>query len=54
VREHRQAFQDEVEPLFRSIVERATGRQVEAFLNQVNPDGVAAAIFTLAADADAG
>jgi uncharacterized protein YbcI len=48
VRAHRQAFQDEVEPLFCELIERATGRKVEAFLSQVSRQGVAAEIFTLA------
>lgn len=48
VRATRQAFQDEVGPLFRQIVEQATGRQVRSFLSQVNPDGIGAEIFVLA------
>jgi uncharacterized protein YbcI len=47
VRATRQAFQDEVAPLFRQIVEQATGRQVRSFLSQVNPDGIGAEIFVL-------
>jgi len=48
VRLHRQAFQDQVEPLFRNVVEQATGRSVHAFLSQVSEEGVAAEIFVLA------
>jgi uncharacterized protein YbcI len=47
VRLNRQAFQDEVEPLFRAIVEAATGHQVKSFLSQVSIDGVASEVFTL-------
>jgi uncharacterized protein YbcI len=47
VRATRQAFQDEVEPLFRQLVEQATGRTVRSFLSQVNPDGISAEIFVL-------
>lgn len=45
VRSHRQAFQDQVEPLFRSVVEQATGRPVYAFLSQVSEEGVASEVF---------
>jgi uncharacterized protein YbcI len=50
VRLHRQAFQDQVEPLFRNIVEQATGRSVSAFLSQVSEErgGVASEVFVLA------
>jgi uncharacterized protein YbcI len=47
VRSHRQAFQDQVEPLFRNTVEQATGHTVHAFLSQVSPEGVASEVFTL-------
>jgi uncharacterized protein YbcI len=47
VRLNRQAFQDQIEPLFHEVVEDVTGRRVEACLSQVNRDGVAAEIFTL-------
>jgi uncharacterized protein YbcI len=47
VRSHRQAFQDEVEPLFREAVERTTGRGVRAFLSQVSEEGIAAEVFVL-------
>ena len=47
VRANRQVFQDQVEPLFRSTIERLTGRQVETCLSQVSPDGVAAEVFVL-------
>jgi uncharacterized protein YbcI len=48
VRLNRQAFQDQIEPLFHQVVEGATGRRVAACLSQVNRNGVAAEIFTLA------
>ena len=48
VRAARVAFQDEVEPLFRAIVEAATECQVRSFLSQVSVDGVAAEVFVLA------
>jgi uncharacterized protein YbcI len=49
VRSHRQAFQDQVEPLFRNIVEQATGRPVRSFLSQVSEEsgGVASEVFVL-------
>jgi uncharacterized protein YbcI len=47
VRSHRQAFQDQVEPLLRNVVEQATGHTVLAFLSQVSPEGVASEVFTL-------
>ena len=47
VRSHRQAFQDQVEPLFRNVVEQATGRSVYAFLSQVSEEGVASEVFVL-------
>jgi uncharacterized protein YbcI len=47
VRATRQAFQDQVAPLFCQIIEQATGRQVRSFLSQVNIDGVAAEVFVL-------
>jgi uncharacterized protein YbcI len=47
VRSHRQAFQDEVEPLFCEAVERTTGRAVRAFLSQVTEEGIAAEVFVL-------
>ncbi len=47
VRSNRQAFQDEVGPLFRQVVETLTGRRVRAFLSQVNEDGVAVEVFVL-------
>lgn len=47
VRSHRQAFQDHVEPLFCNVVERATGRQVRAFLSQVTEEGIASEVFVL-------
>jgi uncharacterized protein YbcI len=47
VRLNRQAFQDQVEPLFRETIERVTGRQVVTSLSQINRDGVAAEVFVL-------
>ncbi len=47
VRLNRQAFQDEIEPLFRDAVEVATMRSVKACLSQVNANGVAAEVFVL-------
>jgi uncharacterized protein YbcI len=47
VRLNRQAFQDQVEPLFRQTIERVTGRDVVTSLSQINRDGVAAEIFVL-------
>jgi uncharacterized protein YbcI len=47
VRAHRIAFQDEVAPLFRSSVEKVTGREVKSFLSQVSADGCAAEVFVL-------
>lgn len=47
VRLNRQAFQDEIEPLFRERIERLTGRAVLTCLSQVNRDGVAAELFVL-------
>jgi uncharacterized protein YbcI len=47
VRTHRQAFQDEVEPLFCRVVEEVTGRKVRAFLSQVTEEGIASEVFVL-------
>jgi len=47
IRATRQAFQDQAEPLFRQLVEQATGRQIRSFLSQVNSDGIAAETFLL-------
>lgn len=52
VRSHRQAFQDQVEPLFRNVVEQATGRSVRVFLSQVSEEGVAAEVFVLEGESD--
>lgn len=52
VRAQRQAFQDEVEPLFRQVVEDVTGRKVRAFLSQVTEEGVAAEVFVLVPDSE--
>jgi uncharacterized protein YbcI len=53
VRMNRQAFQDQIEPLFRETIEKVTGRRVEACLSQVNEDGIACEVFVLRADAPA-
>jgi uncharacterized protein YbcI len=49
VRLHRQAFQDQVEPLFRNVVEQATGFRVRAFTSQVTGEsgGIASEVFVL-------
>jgi uncharacterized protein YbcI len=47
VRATRQAFQDEIGPLFRQLIEQATGQRVRSFLGQVNRDGIAAEVFVL-------
>lgn len=47
VRLTRQAFQEEIEPMFREVVEKATGRRVDACLSQVTEAGIAAEIFLL-------
>jgi uncharacterized protein YbcI len=47
VRLNRQAFQDEIEPLFRETIEKVTGRRVDTCLSQINKDGVAAEVFVL-------
>jgi uncharacterized protein YbcI len=47
VRANRIAFQDEVEPIFRAVVEATTGRQVKSFLSQISSDGVASEVFVL-------
>jgi uncharacterized protein YbcI len=52
VRLNRQAFQDEIEPLFRSAIERVTERRVETCLSQVNQRGVAAEVFVLGTPLD--
>jgi len=49
VRMNRQAFQDQVEPLFRATIERVTGRAVQTCLSQINRDGVAVEVFVLGA-----
>jgi uncharacterized protein YbcI len=50
VRQHRQVFQDQIEPILRQTVEQITGHRVEAFLSQVSAQGVAAEVFTLGAE----
>jgi uncharacterized protein YbcI len=47
VRQNRQVFQDQIEPLLRTTIERVTGRRVETCLSQINRDGVGAEIFVL-------
>jgi len=54
VRSHRQAFQDQVEPLFCEVVEKAIGHPVRAFLSQVTKEGVAAEVFVLDVSRDEG
>lgn len=50
VRANRQAFQDQVEPIFREAVERTTGREVRDFLSQVTAGGIASEVFVLDED----
>jgi uncharacterized protein YbcI len=50
VRANRQVFQDTVEPLFRQVVEEATGRPTIAFFSQISAEGYAAEVFVLAAE----
>jgi uncharacterized protein YbcI len=50
VRLNRQAFQDQIEPLFHELVEEVTGHRVEACVSQVNQNGLAAEVFTLSAE----
>jgi uncharacterized protein YbcI len=38
VRSNREAFQKAIEPVFKAVIERATGRQVRAFLSQMHTD----------------
>jgi len=47
VRSNRQAFQDQVEPIFRAAIEGATGRPVRVFLSQVTEEGIASEVFVL-------
>jgi uncharacterized protein YbcI len=47
VRLNRQAFKDQIAPLFRERIEAVTGREVTACLSQVKEDGMAAEIFVL-------
>lgn len=47
VRLNRQAFQDQIEPVFRERIEGVTGREVVTCLSQINRDGVAGEIFVL-------
>lgn len=56
VRAHRQAVQDQIEPLLRRVVEEATGRPVRAFLSQVSAEdrGIASEVFVLGAAAEPG
>lgn len=54
VRSTRTTFQDEISPLFRQIIEQATGRKVRSFLSQVNTDGIASEVFVLARETDGG
>jgi uncharacterized protein YbcI len=48
VREVRTTFQVTMEPTFRSTVERLTGRRVQSFMSQVDPEnGVGVEVFVL-------
>jgi len=48
VRQVRSAFQLSLEPTFRSTIERLTGRRVESFMSQVDPDqGMGVEVFVL-------
>ena len=48
VRQMRQAFQDEVEPLLRQTVESITGHRVRAFFSQISADpDMAVEVFVL-------
>ncbi|MBS1845860.1 MAG: DUF2294 family protein [Actinobacteria bacterium] len=47
VRLNRQAFQDQIEPVFRERIEKVTGRNVVTCLSQINRDGVAGELFVL-------
>ena len=48
VRDVRNAFQFTMEPLFRSAVERITGRRVTSFMSQVDPvNGFGVEVFVL-------
>jgi uncharacterized protein YbcI len=49
VRQLRQTFQETIEPVFRAVVERATGRRVTAFLSDLHIEPLfAVEIFRLA------
>lgn len=50
VRSHRQAFHDEVGPIFCEAAERTVNRRVRAFLSQVSAEGIATEVFVLAED----
>jgi uncharacterized protein YbcI len=52
VRSHRIAFQDQVEPLLRALIEATTGRTVRSFLSQISIDGVASEVFVLGGPAE--
>ena len=48
VREVRSAFQFSLEPTFRSALERLTGRRVESFMSQIDPEnGLGVEVFVL-------
>jgi uncharacterized protein YbcI len=48
VREVRGTFQDTMEQMFRSAVERLTGRRVHSFMSQVDPrNGLGVEVFVL-------
>ena len=49
VREVRSTFQSTMEPVFRSTIERLTGRRVWSFMSQIDPvRGVGVEVFVLA------
>src|SRR5215207_11780946 len=51
VRDVRNTFQSTMEPLFRSAVERITGRRVASFMSQVDPhNGFGVEVFVLEPD----
>ena len=53
VRDVRNTFQSTMEPLFRSAVERITGRRVASFMSQVDPhNGFGVEVFVLEPEED--
>jgi uncharacterized protein YbcI len=47
VRESRQAFQDQIEPVLRHAIEEITGRATRAFTSQVSTDNFGSEVFVL-------